>query len=344
MDYQVNIAHHVEELGQSAWDQLSSDRPFASYRWYRFAEMVLTDEVPTYLVVTNHGEPLARATFWLTRQEPLPISSPVMRALVQAVLRRWPLLVCRAPLSSASGLIVADDPSVRDSIVTTIVRTAQDLVRQNHAAIGLFDYLEQHEASWAGWSPDFVAAAMPSLGTRLEITWPDFDSYMQQLPKSVQKDYRRHRNRAADLGIVVTTDDTPPPIGEALQLIHNVERHHHSAPNPWTEQILRHANLIDGSWLKATIGDRLVGCGSVMGDGRTRFLGLLGLDYEVQYVYFQLLYSAIQCAIETGTRGLRGGTSVYDIKQRLGFQLESNNHVRYSTNNRLIGWLARRFA
>jgi predicted N-acyltransferase len=344
MDCQVQIIQHVDEVGQQSWDQLGDGRPFASYRWYRFGETVLTDDVSEYLLVSHHGMPVARATLWLTRQEPLPISSRPVRMVVQMLLRQWPLLVCRAPLSSASGLVLPADPSQRDAVLLTITQTIQERMQKHRAAVGLVDYLEQPEANWPGWPRDFVPTVVSDPGTRLEIVWPDFDSYVRQLAKSVQKDYRRHRNRAAELGIVVTADHTPPPAPTALRLIREVERRHHSAPIPWNAAILSHADMIDGVWLKATIGDRLVGCGLLAGDGGIRFLSMLGLDYEVQYVYFQLFYAAIRRAIETGAQVLRGGSGAYETKQRLGFQLESNNYVTYTTNHRLLRWLARRLS
>ena len=46
MEFDVQIVHSVEEIGQEAWDHLAGDRPFASYRWYRFGERVLADNVP----------------------------------------------------------------------------------------------------------------------------------------------------------------------------------------------------------------------------------------------------------------------------------------------------------
>ena len=341
IDFSLQIAHRVDEVGSQAWDRLSGDRSLASYRWYRFAETVLTNDKAFYIIVLDQAQPIGRATLWLTWQEPLPVASPLARRVMEAVLRRRPLLVCRTPLSSVSGLILPNPP-LHTAALAAIIQAAQELMRQHHASALMFDYLTHDEAQWASWPPAFGTVAMPQPGTCLDITWPDFDSYLHQLPKSVQKDYRRHRNRAADLGVVITSDRVPPPASEALMLIRNVERHHHTSPHPLTEAILHNSGAIDGTWLKATIESRLVGCGLLAGEGGVRFLTLLGLDYEVQYVYFQLFYAAIRCAIEEGVRVLRGGTSAYEIKQRLGFRLDDNNYVSYVANGRLMNWIARR--
>lgn len=343
MDFDLQVAHSVTEIGLEAWDCLGDGHPFASYRWYRFSETVLTDDRPVYIVLSRGNEPLARATFWLKRQEPLPIPSRAVHGLWNTMLRRWPLLVCRVPLANISGLILPDPP-LRDTALKTITQIAQDQAQQCQASFLLFDYLEGHETQWAGWSDAFTPATVTDPGTRLVITWPDFESYLKHLRKSVRKDYRRHRNRAADLSIEVAHYPTVTSVDEAMVLIRNVEKHHNSPPNPWARAVLENAHVVDATWLTVEAEGQLVGCGLTLGDGGIRFLALLGLDYDVRYAYFQLVYAAIRCAIEEGTRILRGGGGAYEMKQRLGFQMESNDHVTFAASNRGLRWVARRLA
>jgi predicted N-acyltransferase len=343
MSFDIQVAHRVEEVGQAAWDQLAADRPFASYSWYRFGEAVLTDDEPTYIILSRGGEPLARATLWLTRQEPLPVPAGPVRSVAESVFRRWPLLICRSPLSNSSALILPPD-SLRVEALTTLIDAASQCMKQQHASILLFDYLSPDETDLPAWPDRFVAAELSGVGTQLKIIWDDFGSYLKQLPKSMQKDYRRHHNRAVDLNISVKADSIAPPLDQVLQLIDNVLDHHHSRPLPWMQASLAHAETVDGQWLMAHQENRLVGCGLLIGDGGTAFLTGLGLDYNVQYVYFQLVYMAVRQAIENGTRILRGGSGAYEIKQRLGFQLENNNRTLYTTNSRLMNWLTRHLA
>jgi predicted N-acyltransferase len=336
----LQIAHSVQEIGQEAWDHLSGSRPFASYRWYHFGETVLVDDTPIYLILTRDGEAVARATFWLKRQEPLPIPSKALRHLIETMLHRWPLLVCRSPLSSAPGLILPEPP-LRDAALETIAQCAQELAQRHRASFLVFDYLQRHETEWAGWPDAFLPASGMDPGSRLAIVWPDFESYLKHLSKSVRKDYRRHRNRAADLGVVVTPHRAVTAVDEALVLIRNVEGEHNSTPNPWARGMLENAGLVDATWLLAEKDSRLVGCGLLLGDSGARFLTLLGLDYEVRYAYFQLFYAAIRSAIEEGLQILRGGSGAYDLKQRLGFQMEPNVHVVFAGRGALFQRLGR---
>ena len=344
VNFDIQVVHSVKEAGQKAWDRLGKGRPFTSYRWYRFGETVLTDSTPVYIILSQGGEAVARGTFLLKRQEPVPASSKAIRRLIKMLLRRWPLLVCRSPLASTSGLILPDPP-LRDAALKIIAQIAQEEARRYQASFLVFDYLERQQTEWAGWPDVFAPATIPDPGTHLAIAWTDFESYLKHLRKSVRKDYRRHHNRAADLGIVVRRHPAVTNPNEATLLIRNVEKHHDSAPNPWVRMILENASMVDATWLTAEMANRLVGCGLLLGDGDVRFLALLGLDYSVQYAYFQLVYAAIRCAIEEGIQVLWGGSGAYKMKQRMGFQLESNDYVVFAgrgpLSRRLGHWVAK---
>jgi len=354
MEFEVHIAHSIAEIGQEAWDRLSGDHIFASYRWYRFGEAVLaSDTPPTYVVLSWKGEPVARGTFWLSGQEFIPLPPGALRRLVEALVRRWPLMMCRSPLANAAGLILPES-DLHDAALRTLAQVALEEARRCRASFLIFGHLEGRQAHDAAWPEGFVPVTLPDPGTRLVVTWPDFESYLASLSKSVRKDYRRHRNRAADLGVVVTHRRVTSPLDEgvldeAMTLIHNVENHHRLPHYKWARAILQNAHLVDAAWLTAEIGERLVGCGLLLGDRGTWCLASLGLDYEFNYVYFQLLYQAIRCAIEEqDIHVLRGGSEVYEMKQRLGFQLEDSHHLIFAGAGalpRALGqWLAGRIA
>jgi predicted N-acyltransferase len=204
-----------------------------------------------------------------------------------------------------------------------------------------FDYLP--EGNPFNWPPDFSLLTVEGPDTRLQIEWPDFESYLHSLSKSARKDYHRHTNRAADLGIEIHYHSSVTRLEEALPLIRAVDEYHHTPPNPHARHILENAHLADSTWITAEIEGRLAGCGLLIGDQGTQILTLLGLDYSVQFVYFQLVYGAIRRAIETGVQDLRGGAGAYDLKQRLGFQLDNNNTIAFTAHNRALRWLTQRF-
>jgi hypothetical protein len=131
---------------------------------------------------------------------------------------------------------------------------------------------------------------------------------------------------------------------EALVLMRNVEKHHRSAHNAWGRPVLENASLVDATWLTAEIDGRLVGCGLLIGDRTARILTFLGLDYSVQYAYFQLIYEGIRCAIEEGAHILEGGSAAYELKRRLGFQVRCDNLLRMAATNQALQWIGRQLS
>lgn len=327
--FDVKVSHTVQAMDQQAWDRLAEGHPFASYRWYRWGETVLADQQPLYVTLSQDGTPVARATFWLKTREPLPIRSQLARRLMSMVLQRRPLLMCESPLALTSGLLLPDPP-LQEPALHKLVQIGLEQARARRVSFVVFPYLSPQQVEISGWPDTFSHVDFADPGTQLKIKWSHFDDYMASLDKKVRKHYRRTNRRAAERGIVIRRHAEITHLDQALVLINNVYRRHSSPPNPIIRQVLEHADMVPSTWLTAEVGDQLVGCELMLGDGDTRFLAALGLDYSVKYVYFKLGYEDIRCAIEQGVKVLRGGGSAYELKTSWGFELENNNHVIFA--------------
>ena len=332
-NFDIQVAHSVTDVSPQAWNFLSQGRPFATYRWYQYGEAVLTNETPLYIILSHDSQPVARATFWLTRDEPLPLPDNLARSFMEAAFNRWPLLLCRTPMASHSGLILPQEEGLRAAALDSICAIAHDFASRHGVSFVLFDYLADGDIRL----PGYAGTDMLDAGTYLPIRWSSFEEYVAQMSRSARKDYHRHCNRADDLNITVNIRADAPDLDQAVRLIQNVERQHNTRPNPRTRRALEKAGIAGATWLTADIDGHMVGCGMLLGDGDHRALAFLGLDYDVKYVYFQMLYAAVRCAIETGARVLHGGSGAYEIKERLGFQPERNNYVAFRAHNRILG-------
>jgi hypothetical protein len=324
MDLAVQKVDHIADFDAHEWDALGAGNLFSSHAWHRYGEQAMTGCKPLYLVVRQDKQAVARASFWLVPNEPLPVGEigQPWNNLLRAFFHRWPLLICRSPLADASGLALPDTPA-RDQALRAIVDAAQRYARSVHASYMIFDYLDAQQASLPGWPGKWSVMRLAEPGTCLPIIWDSYDQFLKDLPKSAWKDYRRQANQASRMGLQVSTDE-PVNSEEALPLIRSVERKHGSLPKPW---------------ITARIDGRLVGCGLLLHDNGVFLATLLGLDYTCSYVYFQILYRAIRETISQGGQMLRAGSGAYDLKQRLGLKIEDNNHLRFAGQNHLLGWL-----
>ncbi len=331
----LNIEHQISEVDPQAWDSLSDEHAFASHQWHTFAETLLPNDTPVYILVSDaDGTPVGRASFWLKSDEPLTTLPAYARPAVQGMLQRWPLLVCRMPIAGLSGLILPESPALRGAVFEQIDQAVQDIASSHGASFIMYDYIG--ESSLPDEKRDLIE--VPGPGTYLDLTWPDFDAYISNRRKSVRKDYRRHRNRARDNGIEVHTATQlgPEQIDRAVELINAVSEHHDSVKNPVTRRALQNSHMVNATWLIATVEGEIVGCGALLADGPGGCLAFLGMDYNIRYLYFKLMYSAIETAIEQGVQTLYGGTDAYEFKERLGFELEHNNYVDLMPTNPVL--------
>jgi predicted N-acyltransferase len=343
MSFDVRVAHSVEEVGPSEWDRLGEDQPFASYRWYRFGEAVLANDVPIYVTLYRAGEPVARSTFWLKKHESLPTPSRTVRFLVDRVLRHRPLLACRSPLSGTSGLILPASPH-REEALETILGFAQDLAQEQRASFLLFDYLDPAQMDWPGWPDGYVRMPNTSPGTRLAIAWRDFESYLAQLSKKRRYNVRRNYRLVAEEGITVEKYPEVMDLDGAMELHRNVNKRYKMPTELWMRPAMAHTDLVDAVWLAAEREGQLVGCELMLGDRGAWLVTGLGLDPKARNVYFVLGYEDIRHAIEHGAHALRWGSETYDVKGRLGFEPEGNNNLIFASRWALLQSFGRRVA
>lgn len=341
--FDFNIFHRVAEVDPVSWDQLSAGRPFTSHQWYRYGETVMADCLPTYLLVYDQGQPIARATFWRSPNEPLAVESTGLRRGLQFVLSRWPLLMCQSPLTSLPGLMVSDS-SQQQAILSFIADKAIAFLREQHGSFVIFPYLPHEQFSAP--TPDFISSVIPGPGTMMKVIWPDFDAYLQAGNKKDRQHYKRTVREAEKLNIVIRRHSDVDHVDEALELIRNVERRFGSAENPWARPMLEHINMIDGVFLSASIDEKLVGCGLVLQDNGAQVNATLGLAEDVPYTYLMLVYESLKLAFDRHASILRMGSGAYEIKEQLGFSLEDNNTLLFTAANPVVQkvgkWLSSR--
>ena len=326
------------DIGRTDWDALSAGRPFASYRWTRFGETVMSDCSPTYLILHFDNQPAARATFWRVAAEPLPLP-PLVRTPVSALLRRRPLLICRAPLANWTGLLLPDDPSLRSAARTALHAEGLRLLEEARGSYLLFDFLDAPDLAWPA---DVTVTTVSDPGTRLEIRWKSFNEYLASTDKRGRQHFKRVQHEAGKLGLHISEHPLVVNVDEAMPLIYAVERKFHAASNSWMRSLIENADRVGGIWLEVRQGERLVGCGLLLEDNGVMLATALGLAEGVQYAYFLLVYACLQTAIQRGAKTLRFGSGAYDVKRRLGCELETNNHTAVAAYSPMLRWLANR--
>ena len=343
--FDFEIFHSVSEINPGEWNRLSAGKPFTSYCWYRYGETVMIDCEPSYLVALQNGQPIARATFWRSPNEPLPIESSFVRKVFQPFFKRWPLLICRSPLISISGLVLPETP-LRETAQAALSLKAEQLLKQTGCSFLMFDYLSKDESM--DWCGNLIPMTIPDPGTAMSLSWSSFEAWLQAGNKKDRQHYKRTLREAEKLGIQINRHKSLEhlDVDEALMLIQGVEHRFGSAQNPWARKMIENFNMVEGAiFLTASIGRQLVGCGLVLEDNHAQTNTLLGLDEKVPYVYFMLIYESLKIAFEHNIRLMRLGSGAYEVKHQFGFSTEDNNSLLFRASNLLLQrtgqWLER---
>ena len=336
----IHIAHSVNEIDRKAWDALSAGRPFQSHRWYQFGELVMDDCKPIYLLAYLDEDLIGRAALWTIRNEPLPIGPGIWRALFQAILRRWPLLICRSPFSNATGLILPSG-TLRGKTLTALSQAALTAGRQRGCLMLVFDFLSEEESP--NWPRGFSAVKVPDPGTVMQNRWNSLDEYLAHVNKKDRQHYKRTLREAEKHGIRLERSKTVPDVDAALELIHNVDRRYGNPSNPWMRGLLENIGMVGGTWLDARQDGKLVGGGALLEDNEAQMTTALGLADNVPYVYLLLTYASLEEAFKRKSRLLRWGSGAYETKQRLGFEMELTNNAMIAFGSPILDRLLGRF-
>ena len=341
MNINIRTVSSIHEIDPNTWDQLSAGRPFQSHRWYAFGEQVMEDCPPTYLLVYAKDELIARASFWLVRNEPLPDLPPVLRNLAMGLLKRWPLFICRSPLANATGLLIPEGPE-RTKILSALAQASITEASSKRASFVVFDYLSEEETHH--WPAGFSPVSVSDPGTVMQNRWNNLDAFLADGNKKDRQHYKRTLREAEKLGIRLDEYKQVPDVEAALSLIRNVDKQYRNAPNPWMRGLLENLSLVDGTWFEARVEERLVGGGLILEDNAAQMTTALGLAEDVPYVYFMLIYASLALAFEKKVRLLRWGSGAYEMKQRLGFSKTNDNFVMVSGTNPVAHALAKLFS
>jgi predicted N-acyltransferase len=337
----VQTALSIHEINAALWNQLSAEEPFQSYEWYVFGEQVMSDCRPIYLLACDGDTLIARASLWLMRNEPMPKMLGWLRKVAVPIFKRWPLLICRSPLSYTSGLVIGDD-SRREEILSEFGKTTLHIAKKQQASFVIFDYLSKENIR--DWPKSFSPVTGIDPGTKMENCWTSMDEYLASGNKKDRQHYKRVMREAEKLGIKIERHLSAENIEDAIPLVRNVEQDHGALPNPWAHKMLEHMQMVNSSFLTARINNQLVGCGLVFEDNNSQMTSMLGLAKDIPYVYFMLIYETLKMAFERKVHLLRWGSGAYDVKQRLGFSLEDNGSLVFTAANpylqKAVQWLS----
>jgi predicted N-acyltransferase len=346
MSFQAKIVSLIEDIDETAWDQLGAGIACGSLHWTRFAIQMDPAFQPYFILLYDGTQLVGRATAAFNRYHGMSISSPVTRLLVSNLLSRYPLLQCQAApvnLTCMSGLILPKGNEAE--AMSCITEALHDLARMHPTSFVAIGWLTEAEHQAVKQTGLFYTQA--HTGTILVNRWANFDEYIQTLGKTARKDYRQHSNHARKMGIrVELTQKFAQYAPQFQKLMMNVDSHYHNSgsavPSVEFFELAEREMANNGAMLLAWVGDMLVGFGYLLHDQGVLKPSLLGKDYRFKYVYFEIFYAMLRYGIDNGFHQIRGGVGgAYQFKRSLGFE-DQNSYTAFTSPSPVFKWMGLR--
>ncbi len=317
MTLETHTTNSIEGIGEAVWNALSAGQPFQSYNWYRFGERVMTNVKLIHVILSENGQGIARASFWRIDDEPLA------RGPMAALIKRWPLLVCRSPLFTAPGWSLPHP--LRADVFEEIARVGRCLRRKEKCSLLLFDSLDPATARAI---PRALRYSFEIPGTLVDTRGVEnFDQYLMRLSYSARRNIRRHLRKIKEYGIIVTRHQTVPDLDEAESLYRKLEARKGPGRDPWVRGMLANISMVHGTWLAARdASGQLIGCLASYEDNGAQYVVHMARDTAL-YAYFALVYESIRLGLEHGLHTLYWGTHSYSFKKRMGCLTFENDSV-----------------
>jgi predicted N-acyltransferase len=345
MSYLVQIIDDLGSLQNEIWNSAAPQAAFHDAQWMRFAQQIIKDFRPLCALLMEGEQVVGTASFVLSNDPGVTLESGFGRYILQTLLKRYPLLLCQTPIANKSGLVLPVGHETEGLLALDSAVRAH--IGRYHTSFLVYGWLSEAEKVSFERSGKYNVVALDS-GMSLKIQWANFEDYHKTLSRTMRRNVKRHDKAATEMGIrLERTHHFAHETPHMMQLVHNVWQHHgNDFAFPYRDDMFAtvERDLPNNSiMIFARQHDQIVGLGLLIWDKDVMTWAMLGLDYSVRYVYFQIIYEAIRVAIDLGIKTIQGGTGAYEFKRRLGFT-EQPSQVAFGASLPILRWFANRLA
>lgn len=328
----ASIVETISMIDPAEWAAIVPDDPLWAWSFLRAMEAgSIGPDAHDYIVVRQGGRLVAVMPTSTFRHLPLTdvvghearrILAPVYR-IVPRLLQLRVLFVGHLLCDGRLCALDRTDHDVADLIVSSV----RDLASRRKCRWTVFKDFEPAELEPLRSSLDRLGYFdVPALDdTALDLSWPDFPSYVASLPAKPRRNLRNKQRRLERSGCSIdVTDDFAPLVPEMVLLYQQVLDRAESRLDTW-----------NGGFLEALAGAVEIDCAVVTCRRDERLVGFLlcvfgthnavalrvGLDYAGATdaaVYHNLHYRGIALAIERGYHTLGFSQTAYEPKREMG--------------------------
>ena len=340
--YRVQVSTRIAEVDAAAWDQVVATlaHPYLDRRFLGVVERTLTEPGRFWYAVwrdaSNSAVAIAVYSVFdvdggLFFSEAAQTRLASWRKTLGQRLFTFRLLLVGTPVTTGeSGLAFLPETNVAE-LLPDVDRLAKKFGREAGAYfVTVKEYTQATRGSVAGLESLGYRYAESALTWMLENRFTSFDDYYNSRTKRTRANMRKYMKRFSDAGLTTVqflgerdaVADRFPDSAHALYVavFQKAAIKFERLPAEFFREIAR-AFGDDSQWTFVFRGDEIVGFVMSIHHPRMHTMLLCGMDYTVNAetdLYFNLIYRALDLAIQAGAPQIRVGASADEFKMRLG--------------------------
>ena len=318
-----------------AWPRAFRDR-CKDHRYYELIEETLANDFDyRYAVIEDSsGNIRAIQSIFFVRQNLVEGIRGFFRKIVDLVRKQFPrfltMRVLMVGCAAGAGELDAHDPTDERFVAEALGATLRDYSRQNRASLVVFkDFPAQYRANLGTLSENGYMRVPSMPMTRLNLSFQNFDEYLQRLGyvsrKSLRRKFRK-TERAGKIDLEVV-NDISPHIDQIYPLYLQVHERSPMKFETLTKEFFCRIAQMMPEYARFFVwreSGRIIAFSLCLVYGDTIYDECLGLDYAVAldlHLYFYTMRDVISWSIEQKLHHYVSGPLNYDPKLHLGHEL-----------------------
>jgi predicted N-acyltransferase len=343
----TKVLRRIEEISPQEWNAIFPD-VLEGYNFFKTLDESNLDQFSFYYILVYDRKTLVGATscFIVNYSFDTSINGP-MRHISNSIKKVFPnifsirALACGVPMGPGRLGLSGD----ADRIVKAMLRQMERIARKEKISILAFKDFDSYHTKFLDPLVKEGFTRMDSLpSTEMEIDFKDFEEYMKTLSGATRYDLRRKfkkvdRSVKIDMEIFDSVDGKilEEIYGLYLQVLNAHEQSFEVTPKEFFRNIGK--NMIGQTkFFTWRIEGKMVAFVFCMVSKDFLIDYYLGLDYEYAHkyhLYFIKFRDVMNWCFKNGIKKYEKGTSGYDPKKRLGFDL-TPLHIYAMHRNRFI--------
>lgn len=336
---EVKVFGSIDDLGREPVDSMSQDG-FFTYGYFKTLETSKPyNIVLSYVAVYDENSVVAVAPCYVDLDDPfsgLEAKFPFAGSVAGLVSRLGfclnRLMVCYSPNSYHGKILVRKGYDER-TMLELVSKKIDDICKSRRILFSYFPFVSESEAVFGDNLCKLGYLSFPSVRTLcLDVTWSDFEGYLESLSYKNRKDVRREIKMCKGSEVSIVEEKNFGEFSSTLSNLHSnlFSKYNLGGETPYGPSFFKGLSEYARDKTRVLIArkdGKIIGFSLSLQHESTLDVYLVGFDYfsrtSTDFVYFNLAYyEPIRLAVAEGVKRIHFSINSERLKLRRGCKVE----------------------